>query len=149
MTQQLLQVEIITQEEQVLSRTFSKVVAPAANGEVTILPNHIPLFTRLNDGIIKLIEDSNQIELAILGGFMDVSPNNHVTILADAAIKESDINLAKAEAARKRAQDTMKQKVTDVEFKQAEASLRRALLELKVARRHKARSGLPSSGSES
>ena len=66
---------------------------------------------------------------------MDVAPGNKVTILADSAIRADDINLAKAEAARKKAEEALSNKQSEVEFKQAEASLRKAILELKVARR--------------
>lgn len=134
-----LNLEIITQEKHVLSATVSKLIAPASMGEVTILPKHIPLFTRLNDGIITYYEHDVPQELAILGGFMDVGLNNQVTILADAAINVDDINIAKAEAAKKQAEETMKHKVSEVEFKVAEASLRRSLLELKVARHRRIR----------
>jgi F-type H+-transporting ATPase subunit epsilon len=134
-----LDLEIITQEKHVLSATVKKIIAPASEGEVTILPKHIPLFTRLKDGIITYYKDNTPHELAILGGFMDVGPNNKVTILANAAINADNINIAKAEAARKQAEDTMNQKVSEVEFKVAEASLRRSLLELKVARRRRTR----------
>lgn len=134
-----IQLEVITQEKHVLSQTVDQLTAPGIEGEVTILPDHIPLFTRLSDGIITLFKKGQKDELAILGGFMDVGPNSHVTILADAAIHADDINVAKAEAAKKRAEKTMKQKVSEVDFKVAEAELRRALLELKTAKRRKSR----------
>ena len=139
MSDHLIQLEIITQEKHVLSDEVSQLTTPAIMGDVTILPNHIPLFTRLKDGIIYYKKGDVESELAILGGFMDVAPHSKVTILADAAIRADDINIAKAEAAKKAAEETMKQKVSEVEFKLAEADLRRALLELKVAKKRKAR----------
>jgi F-type H+-transporting ATPase subunit epsilon len=135
--QNTIHLEVITQEKHVLTKEVRQLTAPGSMGEVTILPKHIPLFTRLQDGVITIYTKSGVEELAILGGFMDVGPLSRVTILADAAINASDINLAKAEAAKRRAEDAMKQKVSEVEFRQAEASLRRALLELKVARRRR------------
>lgn len=139
MTNDTLQLEVITQEKHVLSKDVSKLTAPAVMGEVTILPKHIPLFTRLNDGIITFFSKNESEELAILGGFMDVGPNGTVTILADAAINSDDVNIAKAEAAKEAAQKALQQKESEVDFKVAEASLRKALLELKVARRYKSR----------
>ena len=130
-----LTIDIITQEKHVLTKEIDRLVAPADQGEVTILPKHIPLFTKLSDGVVILINDHQKEEIAILGGFMDVAPNSKVTILSDAAVHADDINIVKAQAAKKAAEETLKHKVSKVEFKQAEASLRRAILELKVARR--------------
>jgi len=134
-----IKLEIITQERHVLSKKIDRISAPAVMGEVTILPKHIPLFTRLQDGIVTLFEGSNTEEFAILGGFMDVGPNNKVTVMADAAINADNINVAKAEQAITNAKKTMEQKTNEVDFKIAEASLRRSMLELKVARRQRRR----------
>ncbi|OGV95829.1 ATP synthase F1 subunit epsilon [Microgenomates group bacterium RBG_16_45_19] len=139
-----LKLDIITQEKHLLSDTVDQITAPAATGEVTILPNHIPLFTRLNDGIIRYRKGTTAIEYAVLGGFMDVAPGSHVTILADSAIRSADINLAKAEAAKAKAEAALQNKQSEVEFKLAEAALRKALLELKAARRHHGSNPLPS-----
>jgi F-type H+-transporting ATPase subunit epsilon len=134
-----LKLEIITQEKHLLTQEISQITAPALMGEVTILPGHIPMFTRLSDGILRIKDGKDESEFAILGGFMDVGPNNKVTILADSAFRASDINIAKAEEARQRAEEALKSKAGEVDFKQAEASLRRAMLELKVARRLRTR----------
>lgn len=130
-----LSLDIITQEEHLLSETVDQITAPSVGGEVTILPNHIPLFTKLDDGLIRFKKNGIDHEYAVMGGFMDVAPNNRVTILADTALRAADINLAKAEEAKKKAEAAMQNKQSEVEFKQAEASLRKALLELNVARR--------------
>jgi F-type H+-transporting ATPase subunit epsilon len=132
-----LHLEIITQEKKLLSETVDQISAPAVMGEVTILPGHIPLFTKLEDGILKIKRQGKLEEMAVLGGFMDVSPGNHVTILAETAISAESASEAKAEAARQKAQDVMHQKTNEVEFKQAELSLRKAILELKIARRRR------------
>jgi F-type H+-transporting ATPase subunit epsilon len=127
--------EVITQEKHLLSVEADQLTAPSVSGEVTILPNHIPLFTKLNDGVITYKQGAHTFEYAVLGGFMDVAPGNKITILADSAVRADDINLAKAQAAKEKAQEAMQNKQSEVEFKQAEASLRKALLELKVAKR--------------
>lgn len=130
-----LHLDIITQEKRLLSLTVDQLTAPAVMGEVTILPGHIPLFTRLEDGVIKYSVNGKFKELALMGGFMDVAPGNRITIMADTAILAEDASEAKAEAAKNKAEIAMKQRTSEIEFKLAEMSLRRALLELKVARR--------------
>lgn len=130
---------IISQEKHLLTAEVDQLTAPAASGEVTILPSHIPLFTKLNDGVILIKTEGKTDEFAILGGFMDVGPDSQVTILADAAIRADDINVAKAEEARKKAEFAMKNKESEINFKEAEVSLRKALLELKVAGKRRPR----------
>ena len=131
--------DIISQEKHLLSAEVDQIIAPAVAGEITVLPNHIPLFTKLNDGVIMIKTGSKLDEFAVLGGFMDVGPDSKVTILADAAVYADDINIAKAEEARKRAEEVMKNRESEISFKEAEASLRKALLELKVAGKRRQR----------
>lgn len=132
-----IKLDIISQEKPIFSAEVSQITAPASTGEVTILPAHIPLFTKLNDGIIAIKTNDKIEEYAVLGGFMDVGPDSTVTILADAAVRTDAINLAKAEEAQRKAELAMQNKTSEVEFKIAENSLRRALLELKVANRRR------------
>jgi F-type H+-transporting ATPase subunit epsilon len=131
--------EIITQERHLLSKTVDKVVVPSISGELTILPGHVPLFTRLADGIVLLIDGTSTDEFGVLGGFLDVGPNSTVTIMADSALRAEEVNEAKALEAKRQAEEAMKQKDDMVAFRIAEGSLRQALLELKVARRSKRR----------
>jgi len=138
-----IKLDIISQEKPILSAEVDQLTAPAESGEVTILPNHIPLFTKLKDGIITIKNGNRVDELAVLGGFMDVGPDSKITVLADAAVRADDINIAKAEAAKKLAEEAIKNKGSEIEFKEAEASLRRAMLELKAANRLKQRPQLP------
>jgi F-type H+-transporting ATPase subunit epsilon len=128
---------IISQEKHLVTTEVDHLVAPTTSGEVTILPNHIPIFTKLTDGLIITKSGNATDEYAIFGGFMDVGPNSQVTVLADAAVRADDINIAKAEEAKRLAEEAMKQKTSEIEFKEAEASLRKALLELKVAGRRR------------
>lgn len=134
-----LTINIITQEKHLLTTKADQVTAPAAMGEVTILPGHIPLFTRLTDGIVTYQSGAKTEDLAILGGFMDVAPNDEITIMADAAIRAHDINEAKAKQAVERAKTAMKQKSSEQEYRLAENDLRKAILELKFAKRKRAK----------
>lgn len=130
-----LVLEVVTQERHLLTESVDQVSAPTVLGEITVLPGHIPLFTKLQDGVLKFSSGNKNQELAVFGGFMDVGPNNQVTVLADSAVRAEELSIAKAEEARKKAELAMKEKKSDQDFRQAEASLRKALLELKVARR--------------
>jgi F-type H+-transporting ATPase subunit epsilon len=132
-----ISLDIISQEKKLLTAEVDSITAPASCGDVTILPQHIPLFTKLNDGVIMIKNNGAIDEFAVLGGFMDVGPDSKVTILADAAVRADDINIAKAEEAKRVAEEVMKNKESEISFKEAEASLRKALLELKVANKRR------------
>lgn len=125
--------EIISQEQHLVTAEVDQLTAPTATGEITILPNHIPLFTKMTDGVVTTKHQGKIEEFAVLGGFMDVAPNSKVTILADVAVRADSINAAKAEEAKRKAEEAMKNKTSEIEFREAETSLRRALFELKIA----------------
>lgn len=133
-----LHLEIISPERVVFTDEVDMVVAPGLEGELGILPHHTALFTQIKPGEIKIKKGREEIFLAITGGFLDVAPQSKVTILADYAVRAEDVEIARAEEAKKRAEQLMKEKKSDQEFVFAQAELRRALLELKVAHRRKA-----------
>ncbi len=135
--------EIISQEKHLATIEVNEIIAPTTSGEITVLPNHIPVFTKLTDGIITTKANNKVEEFAILGGFMDIAPDSKVTILADAATRADDINIAKAQEAKRLAEEAMKNKGSEIEFKEAESSLRKALFELKAANRRRQSRDLP------
>jgi F-type H+-transporting ATPase subunit epsilon len=110
------------------------VVAPGSEGELGILPRHAPLITSLQEGVMRVKRAAGREEvLAIHGGFMEVLPDQ-VTVLADAAERAEEIDLARAEEARQRAEELMKQRREDkVDYVRAETALRRSLVRLKIA----------------
>ncbi len=131
-----LHLEIITPERIVLKEDVDQIIAPTANGQITILPNHINLLTSITPGeLITKIGGKDQF-LAVMGGFLQIADNN-VTILPDFAVLSEEIEIEKAEEAKKRAQKLMEEKGTTEEFAEAEALFKRSLLELKVAARRK------------
>lgn len=132
-----LTLQVITQEEHLLTEIVDAVTAPAIEGEVTILPHHISLFTKLEAGELVYQKAGHKISYVVSGGFMEVAGGNTVTILADSAINSERINIAKAEEAKKRAEELLKEKTSQRELLLAEADLRRAIMELKVARKKK------------
>jgi F-type H+-transporting ATPase subunit epsilon len=98
----------------------------------------MPLLTVLTEGELSIIKGGQRTEFAVYGGFMEVLPDR-VTILADACDRSDEIDLERAEEARKRAEERIAQRKTDQEMALAEADLRRALLQIKMA---KARRGI-------
>lgn len=115
------------------------VVAPGTEGVIGVLPKHVPLFSRLEPGELKIIREGKKtVYMALAGGFIQVQPDN-VTILADTAERAESINEAKTIEARKRAESLLTKKLSDVEFIKAEAALRKALADLRVIRRRRHR----------
>lgn len=133
-----LLLEIITPEKVVYKDEVNEVIVPTVNGEIAILPNHINLLTQVNPGELIVKKGSNQQYLAVTGGFLEVQ-NNKISIIADYAVKAQDIEVARAMEAKKRAEKVMSEKSTDNEIKIAQAEMLKAILELKVATRHKKR----------
>ncbi|MDT7943158.1 MAG: F0F1 ATP synthase subunit epsilon [Dehalococcoidia bacterium] len=137
-----LKLEIITAERVVYSADdVREVVLPGVEGELAVLPKHAPLMTMLRPGIMRIVHEDREEELAVHGGFLEVR-DDRVTILADAAERAEEIDVARAEAARRRAQELMAQRRRDeMEFAAAQAALQRALVRLKLAERLRRRRG--------
>jgi F-type H+-transporting ATPase subunit epsilon len=133
-----LLLEIITPEKVVYKDEVDEIIAPTVNGEIAILPNHVSLLTQVSPGELIIKKGPAQHYLAITGGFLEVSKNK-VTILAEYAIKAQDIEVARATEAKKRAEKVMSEKSTDSELRVAQAEMIKAILELKVAIKHKNR----------
>lgn len=129
-----LQLEVITQESRILSATVDIVIVPAYDGQISILPGHIGLLTRLQAGELYVITGPSITVLAISGGLLDVH-DNQVSIMAESAIRADEIDIIKVEAAKQKAEESLKERLSETEFALAEADLRKAVLELKVAKR--------------
>ncbi len=137
----ILHLKIVTPEGIIHSCKAQMVVAPAVLGTVGILPNHIPLFTKLNLGEVKIKTDQKEEFFAINGGFMDVNSQGEITILTDSAQRSEEIDEQEAIKAKERAQELLaeREKISEKEFTLAEASFKKALLELKIAKKRKER----------
>jgi F-type H+-transporting ATPase subunit epsilon len=133
-----IHLEIVTAERVVLSDDVDQVNAPTKEGRVGILPRHEPLLTLLDAGELTIIKNGERSAFAVSGGFMEVLPTR-VTILADTAERAEEIDEARAEAARRRAEERIAQHKSDQDMALAEAELRRALVRLKVAQLKKTR----------
>ena len=133
-----LTLTILTPQAQVYSGEADEIIVPTANGEIGILPNHVGLLAQILPGELRVKNAGKTISFAILGGYLEVSKNT-VNVLGDYAIRAEDIEVAKAEQAKVRAEKAKQEKVSKEDFATIEADLRRSLLELKVANRRRSR----------
>lgn len=127
-----MQLNVVSPEGLVFQDTVDEVSLPTPEGEISILPHHVSLYSKMSDGIITVRKGAKESVVATVGGFLEVG-DNIVTILTDHAIKAENIQIAKAQEAKKRAEDIMKKKESDVDFIIAEKELQKSILELKVA----------------
>lgn len=130
-----LQFEVITGERVVYQDSdVDMVVAPGAEGQLGILPRHAPLVTLLQPGELRVKKGGAETSMVVTGGFMEVT-GDRVLVLADAAEHSEEIDLARAEEARRRAQERLADRRAEVDVAATEAALRRSLIRLRVARR--------------
>jgi F-type H+-transporting ATPase subunit epsilon len=136
-----LSVDVITAERVVFSDSdIDVVVAPGTAGELGILPSHAPFITSLAPGELRLRKGNEETSMVITGGFLEVR-GNKVVILAEAAERAEEIDLARAEEARRRAEQRLAGRESTVDLARVEADLRRSLVRLKVAERRRKRGG--------
>jgi len=128
-----LRLDIVTAERAVYSEEVDMVIAPGVEGQLGILPHHVPLMTVLEAGELRIKKGGDEESLAISGGFLEVRPDR-VVVLADAAERAEEIDVARAEEAKRRAQERLAARYAPgVDVARAEAALRRSLARLKVA----------------
>lgn len=130
--------EIVSQDRQVFTGDAEMVIVPGIQGEMGILPNHAPLLSTLKYGILRVRNQGQEQIFTIAGGVIEVQPDL-ITILADAAENVSEIDVSRAEAARRRAEELLKQGVppdTDSYLK-IESALRRSNLRLDAVKRYR------------
>jgi F-type H+-transporting ATPase subunit epsilon len=135
--------EIVSQDRTVFQGDVDIVVLPGAAGEMGILPHHAPVLTTLKYGIIKVRRNNKEELFAVAGGVAEVQPSI-ITILADAAENIEEIDVVRAKAAKKRAEDALANLSPDEDrdsYLVMEAALRRSNLRLDVVRRYRRASG--------
>ena len=126
--------EVVTPAKAVVNEEVQTVVAPGVLGEFGVLIGHTPFLTTIRTGAIRYIDaQGKERHVFVSGGFAEALPDK-VTILAESAERRKDIDLERAEAARKRAEERMAQKDKDdkIDAVRAEAALRRALVRIKL-----------------
>ncbi len=135
-----LTLEIITGERRLLRQEdVDEVIAPGSMGELGILPNHAQLITSLQPGDLRVKSGGGEEDFFVSGGFLEVHADQ-VTVLADAAELGSEIDVERAEDARRRAQQRLEQ-VEDADRARAQAALTRSLARLRVVERRRRRGG--------
>ena len=133
-----VKLDIVTTEKVVYSGDVDIVIAPGSEGQLGILPHHAPLMTTLNAGELIARKGTEDYSMAISGGFLEVLPDR-IIVLADAAERAEEIDIARAEEAKKRAQERLAHSTSQMESATAEAALRRAIARIEVADRIKRR----------
>ncbi len=132
MAEKSLKFEVVTPEKVVLSLDVESLVAPGAQGYLGVLPNHAPLVTGLDIGVISFKQEGKVRKMAISGGFMEVF-NNKIVVLADTAEMGEKVDLDRAQAAKERAEERLSQKDEDLDVRRAELALKRAVSRIKAA----------------
>lgn len=135
--QKLLTLDIVTQESRLLTVQARQITVETVTGEITILPDHIPLMTRLKEGLLRYLDEKgNEQVIAIFGGFLELNDRGVCSVLADSAVRAEDVDLARAKQAEQDAKEKLMDKQGEQDFAMIEAALRQATLELKAAQHH-------------
>jgi F-type H+-transporting ATPase subunit epsilon len=130
--------EIVSQDRQVFSGDADMVIVPGSQGEMGILPNHAPLLSTLKFGILRVRYKGQEQIFTVAGGVIEVQPDL-ITIMADAAENVQEIDISRAEAAKRRAEEILKQGPppdSDAYLK-IESALRRSNLRLEAVKRYR------------
>src|SRR5581483_11638860 len=134
-----LRLEIVSAERSLVNETVDEVQIPGTNGYLGILPGHTPLLTTLQVGQLWYRQGQEKHYLSIAFGFAEVQPDR-VTILAQIAERADEIDVARAETAKKRAEERLAKPTVDMDFERARIALLKALVRLQVATRARIRS---------
>lgn len=128
-----MQVEVVSNEEQIYSGEASFVVVPTESGELGIYPRHIPLLSRVKAGVMRLVVpgQTEEVLLAVSGGLLEVQPS-HITVLVEVAVRGDDLDEARAMEAKKVAEAALKNASDDKSTAKAQQALAVAIAELKT-----------------
>ncbi|MBT3817047.1 MAG: ATP synthase F1 subunit epsilon [Candidatus Magasanikbacteria bacterium] len=130
---------IVTPEGVIYKDDVLKVTVPTEAGEVTILENHAPMVSILKAGELHIYKDDQIISMAVSTGFIEIRPTGELYIIADTAERATDIDIERAETAKKRAEELLKQQqdINDIDFARIQASLERAITRIGVGNTYK------------
>ena len=129
-----IQVDVVSAQENVFSGIAEFVVLPGEQGELGILPGHTPLISKIRAGTVRIKTDAGEELIFVAGGILEVQPRA-VTVLADTAIRGADLDEARAEAARKHAEELLHQNANDVDYARAQSELLEAMAQLAAIRK--------------
>ena len=131
-----MKLRIITPKKKVLEEEIEAVTLPSIEGEITILPNHVSLFSLLKEGVVKIKYEKKEDFLAIGGGYVETN-GEYVNILVSRAYGQDEINQTATEKAIKEAEENLKKAKTIEERMQAASLLRRSIVDLKLLKKRK------------
>ena len=135
--------KIVTPEKTVYENSVDQVTLPTQEGEITVLANHIPLISVLQAGELVAKKGGEEIAMAVSGGMVEVR-KNEITILADTAERAEEIDLARAEEAKQKAEELKDERIQtdEAQYATAAAILEKNLARIRVARRHLTKRGM-------
>ena len=129
-----LTVSVVTPDGEILEDEYDMVSCKAENGELGILPGHIPLVAPLTINAVRLKRNESEDLVAVNGGFLEVRPDK-VTILAQSAERADDIDVERAQEAKERAAQLLEQKDENIDVERAKLALNRAINRLDIAKK--------------
>ena len=131
-------VDVVSAEESIFSGEAKFVALPGESGELGILPRHTPLITRIRPGAVRIQRADNGEEefVFVAGGILEVQPD-HVTVLADTAIRGKDLDEAKALEAKKLAEEAMKNAKSDIDFAKAQGEFAAMAAQIAALRKYR------------
>lgn len=132
MAEKTQKLSVVTPKRVIYGDEVRFVQARGADGDLGILPLHAPLITSLQPCVLRIQKDGQWSRYAVSGGFMEVR-DNRVVVLANAAESPEEIDVDRAEAAKKRAEERLASKQADIDLVRAKAALMRALIRLEAA----------------
>jgi F-type H+-transporting ATPase subunit epsilon len=140
---QKIKFKIVTPEKTVYEAEIDQVTLPTQEGEITVLPGHIPLISVLQAGELVAKTDGKEIAMAVSGGIVEVR-KNELVILADTAERAEEIDLKRAEEARERAEKLKEERIhtDESQYATAAAILEKNLARIRVAKKHLTRRGM-------
>jgi len=138
-----IKIKIVTPEKTVFEGDFFQATIPTMDGEITILPNHRTYISVVKPGeiILKNENDKDELSMAVSGGFIEFDSNNQLTILADTAERADEIDLERAEEARKKAEELKNKRIEmdETAYARILVSLDKQLARIRVARKRYSR----------
>jgi F-type H+-transporting ATPase subunit epsilon len=144
MNDKTLKLKIATQERLVEEREIEKITIPTTCGVITVLKDHIPLISTICPGILSIVDkNGEEIEMAVSGGFLELH-DNELTILADTAERAEEIDIERAEEARKRAAEAksaQRKSMDETQFATIISKIDKQMARIKLAKKYRGRSG--------
>ena len=137
-----MQVDVVSAEELIYSGVAEFVAAPAEMGEVGVYARHAPMLTRLKPGSVrvKVANSSDEEIVYVSGGLIEIQPHM-ITVLADTAIRSKDLDEAKANETKRRAEEAMRNQASKLDYARAQAELAQAIAQLQVIERIRKKRG--------